>query len=31
MELTNVEKETYEVLGNRLGISMEEFSEIISL
>lgn len=30
MELTNVEKETYEVLGNRLGISMEEFSKMPS-
>lgn len=26
MELTNVELETYEVLGNRLGISREEFA-----
>ena len=30
MELTNVEKETYEVLGNRLGISMEEFGSMPS-
>lgn len=30
MELTNVEKETYEVLGNRLGISLEEFGSMPS-
>ena len=28
MELTNIEKETYEVLGNKLGISLEEFSNM---
>lgn len=28
MELTNVEKETYEVLGNRLGISEDDFASM---